>query len=564
LYEEEIPYRRFKFPSLERFLMSIPDVCVISSRGGQVVVEGVASHGTGHIEKLVQRTGNKKGGGGWRGNQSDRAGPPLRKSNSVFPFRSALPPSLSSTPVRSRSSRVSSGSAARGGQTFYPKPSQNRGAEPVSVRSIEPGSWEVKQTGPGQMNEESQTIPTVEKPTKRDWELEITAVESSNEVWVNLRSQLEMKKQLEAELLQKHLSDSSASFSGGVMPAGNYFSAVVNSGEVRRVKVTKLDRINHTASCFLIDYGQKVVVPWRSLVPLQQQFWRLRAQAIKIQLSGFSLYHNVNVLEFMEKTLVGRRVVGREETEQSLSSPLVRIVEADLPGELSIEIIIEEMKLINLRQSPQLPVSHNNNSQEAGGLKPCQVPGVEEFYECVVSHVVGTGEIYLRSYHSVRDFRDFQHQLLAFYSAGRGRPVEKLEPGLAVATAVGEEWYRARVIMKIRTDSRPSDGSQVLVKLVDTGKVEVVSESSIRALEAEFLSLPTQALKVGLDGIRDGGEEAVVWLREFCRGKDLVGRVVGRQEDRLSIVLYDTTLPDVDININEEVDSLVLATKIVL
>ena len=46
----------------ERFLMSIPDVCVISSRGGQVVVEGVASHGTGHIEKLVQRTGNKKAG----------------------------------------------------------------------------------------------------------------------------------------------------------------------------------------------------------------------------------------------------------------------------------------------------------------------------------------------------------------------------------------------------------------------------------------------------------------------------------------------------------------------
>ena len=73
-----------------------------------------------------------------------------------------------------------------------------------------------------------------------------------------------------------------------------------------------------------------------------------------------------------------------------------------------------------------------------------------------------------------------------------------------------------------------------------------------------------QAVRAGLDGMREDGEEAVVLLREFCRGKDLVGRVVARQEDRISIVLYDTTLPDVDININEEVDSLVLATKIVL
>ena len=45
-------------------MISIPDVCVITSRRGEVVVEGVASHGNSHIGKLVQGTGGKKGGAG--------------------------------------------------------------------------------------------------------------------------------------------------------------------------------------------------------------------------------------------------------------------------------------------------------------------------------------------------------------------------------------------------------------------------------------------------------------------------------------------------------------------
>jgi len=426
---------------------------------------------------------------------------------------------------------------------------------------MEPGSWEVKQTGLGHVNGgmSPQTIPTIEKPTTRDWELEITAVESSNEVWVSLRSLKEVKNQLETELLQKHLSSVSFnSFNGGTMPAGNYFSAEVEPGTVRRVLVTKLDRINYKASCFLIDHGHKLELPWNCLVPLQQQFWFVKAQAMKIQLSGFSLYHNVNVLEVVKKALEGRMIVGREENGQNLTSPLVRIVETVPPGDLmSIDKLIEEMKRVNVMQNPQLCLSQNG-SREPECLKPAQQPGVEEFYDCVVSHVVGPAEIYLRSYHSAQNYLDLQHRLRAFYSGGGGRSVESVKPGLTVATAVGDDWFRARVLLRMETVSRPKN---VLVKLVDTGRVEVVSESSIKVLETEFFSLPVQAIKVELDGVSNDGEEAIVWLREFCRDKSLVGQVVASLEDRLSVVLYDTTRPEVDININNEVGSLDLASQ---
>ena len=65
-----------------------------------------------------------------------------------------------------------------------------------------------------------------------------------------------------------------------------------------------------------------------------------------------------------------------------------------------------------------------------------------------------------------------------------------------------------------------------------------------------------------LQGIKKGGEEAAVWLRDVCRGKSLVGRVVTRQADRLYLDLHEGSLEDVDVpTINREMIRLGLATK---
>ena len=73
--------------------------------------------------------------------------------------------------------------------------------------------------------------------------------------------------------------------------------------------------------------------------------------------------------------------------------------------------------------------------------------------------------------------------------------------GLTVATAVGDDWFRARVLLRMETVSRPKN---VLVKLVDTGRVEVVSESSIKVLETEFFSLPVQVTTQDQSALSDG------------------------------------------------------------
>ena len=64
-----------------------------------------------------------------------------------------------------------------------------------------------------------------------------------------------------------------------------------------------------------------------------------------------------------------------------------------------------------------------------------------------------------------------------------------------------------------------------------------------------------------LHGIKKCREEAVVWLRDTCKGKILEVQVVERKADRIYVDLYDRTLEGVNVNINQEMFRLGLSKK---
>ena len=232
-------------------------------------------------------------------------------------------------------------------------------------------------------------------------------------------------------------------FLSGLMPPGNYFSAEVESGKVVRVKVTRMDRIKNTANSTLIDYGYQLDIPWQKLVPLDTQFWSTRAQALKIQLDGFVGYHNTDVLEFVKKKLVGRRVFGREVSScLSQTVPLVSIFEADPQGDLMfVENLREQMKKVNLgvvapaKGGSELGIKitiNNNISDEktpAGSLQQPRLPEVGDFYDCVLAEVVSTEELYVQPYDHHASYKNLKRQILAFYSVNGGSPIQNPEPG---------------------------------------------------------------------------------------------------------------------------------------
>ena len=55
-----------------------------------------------------------------------------------------------------------------------------------------------------------------------------------------------------------------------------------------------------------------------------------------------------------------------------------------------------------------------------------------------------------------------------------------------------------------------------------------------------------------LTGIESCGEAGIVWLKHLCLGKDFVGYVNSLDVNVISVTLYDTTIQDLDIVINEE------------
>ena len=55
-----------------------------------------------------------------------------------------------------------------------------------------------------------------------------------------------------------------------------------------------------------------------------------------------------------------------------------------------------------------------------------------------------------------------------------------------------------------------------------------------------------------LTGIKSCGEAGMVWLKHLCLGKDFVGFVNSKDGNVISVTLYDTTIKDLDIVINDE------------
>ena len=64
--------------------------------------------------------------------------------------------------------------------------------------------------------------------------------------------------------------------------------------------------------------------------------------------------------------------------------------------------------------------------------------------------------------------------------------------GHVIAARVGEGWFRAEIVRRLDSLLDSKDSKNFLVKLVDTGKVEIVDQGSMKVLQKDFLSLPRQ------------------------------------------------------------------------
>merc|ERR1719481_2349507 len=74
--------------------------------------------------------------------------------------------------------------------------------------------------------------------------------------------------------------------------------------------VMQVDKSSSTCRCFMLDYGNEVVMSWKNLVRLDEKFQVLPAQAVKASLAGVANMKDGRQVEFVRKYLEKRRLVG--------------------------------------------------------------------------------------------------------------------------------------------------------------------------------------------------------------------------------------------------------------
>lgn len=121
------------------------------------------------------------------------------------------------------------------------------------------------------------------------------------------------------------------------------------------------------------------------------------------------------------------------------------------------------------------------------------------------------------------------------------------EVGKLYAAKVEGDWHRVEVTNV--------HGLEVTCYFIDHGDEDVLNVKDLRQLLSEFLDLAPQAKSVRLAGLEDlaGDATAQAELTNAALGRSLVGQVHARDEAGISLILYDTSNSDEDLNINEKI-----------
>ena len=610
---EAVPHRHHRFSSLESFLVSLPDVCRVTRRGGDLVVEGVATPETRHIKEMVHKQG--RGGGGARA-RSGRGTAPRPGSSAGLVNVDKYYPALKSETRPANSNRTDVKIPISRPSISAQKPPQAMFKSSIRTRSFNPAMLNGTQTVLNKqaskpsaslrahqvLNQLSDlslqstqvsvdpniVIPSGEYPSSRDvgWDVTVTGVQSTSILWVICGEGERRLATLQQLLASRHRPGTR--YSGGALPPGHYFSGQLGSGQIVRARVVKVDRLQLSCLCFLVDYGRWETIAWEQLVPLAQDFLYLAAMAVKVVMAGVRDTSDPQQCSAVSQRLLGRKLLGVKTGVNSSNIPVLTLFDGDQIVSQQLE---KQLAKLGCKVAEMVQVSVNNNQSPimcanggtgtVKGLALPPLPGIGDWFDLRISHVVSPAEVYIQSYLAQPRYSAMTKEMTSFYSGAGGEDADKLGDiaiGMFVAVRQGDVWRRAKVIMEVvpLPGVSKSNSREFLVMVVDTGEQIIVNLEDIWELALQFGQLPIQvdvvnillllknvfkAIRMKMTGLDRFEDAASVWMRHICHGFQGVGLVDAKVEETLVMTVYDTSNEDFDTNLNSEIVKLGLAQQ---
>lgn len=416
-------------------------------------------------------------------------------------------------------------------------------------------------------------IPSGEYPSSRDvgWDVTVTGVQSTSILWVICGEGERRLATLQQLLASRHRPGTR--YSGGALPPGHYFSGQLGSGQIVRARVVKVDRLQLSCLCFLVDYGRWETIAWEQLVPLAQDFLYLAAMAVKVVMAGVRDSSDPQQCSAVSQRLLGRKLLGVKTGVNSSNIPVLTLFDGDQIVSQQLE---KQLAKLGCKVAEMVQVSVNNNQSPimcanggtgtVKGLALPPLPGIGDWFDLRISHVVSPAEVYIQSYLAQPRYSAMTKEMTSFYSGAGGEDADKLGDiaiGMFVAVRQGDVWRRAKVIMEVvpLPGVSKSNSREFLVMVVDTGEQIIVNLEDIWELALQFGQLPIQAIRMKMTGLDRFEDAASVWMRHICHGFQGVGLVDAKVEETLVMTVYDTSNEDFDTNLNSEIVKLGLAQQ---
>jgi len=398
-------------------------------------------------------------------------------------------------------------------------------------------------------------IPPVPLPTSSEWDITICRVTSTNQVHFWLGEAATKLNKLHDAMKSQHMYNDK--LGSGISPPeiGQVYSALMGGDKARRVQVLKVDSSKNTCRCRMIDLGTEAIVNWNKLQKLDKTFYEVPAQAVKAILEGVHHQEGGDQVKFVEKYLEGRRLVGVVVNKETEDTPSMVLFDTSQEEDIMVnDEIIKHMNSISSTQSRPPPSSGNST------LTTPRLPGVGEYFDLVVSHVVSPSMFYVQSHSTLPNCQALNTQMTKYYDTNICNiAINNITLGSLFAVMHSNTWYRAELVTILSS-------SLCCMRLIDTGRMVMTVRDKMKPLVEQFKQLPIQAISAKLASVKprmNGGwdEQAVEWLKHVALNRSLVGLVEGKVGKVLEFTLYDTSVEDVDFVINKEMLSIGLASK---
>lgn len=384
-------------------------------------------------------------------------------------------------------------------------------------------------------------------------EVYVTSVENPSRFWCQLAGSTDDIESLMASLADHYSPKRQASLTS-LQPGTPCCGQFTEDDAWYRAVVTATEPGNKVKVQY-VDYGNQETLPLSRVLALDRKFMQLPVQAVSCGIDGLrppagsnwrpEAARKLEDLAAGSVTAIIKAV--REETSDGWTKKHVMVDIIFMREGLKVSVADQLVRAgVAVTEGQPVAVQTQAVSIKQEALRE------KEMVEVEVTFAVDPGEFWCYSHTGGTALVPVMEALKAHCESPSAQRLKQVQAGALCGArySADGEWYRGRV-------ERVAGSGTASVYFLDYGNSDDVAVSDLRAMSAQLVSLPAQAVKCSLKDVHPAGgsswsQAAVDVFQELVSDRGLFACAVGQTRDGVfEVKLFDTS-SDEDLDVGQE------------